>query len=404
MNGKTGFVLGVALCAAGSLIFVVPAVIAVTSTIGTELKEGVTPVSSACGDSATVTKLISTGGTPKVSGFSTTQVTNAAAIVQAGSAEKMPPRAWVIATATAMQESQLKNLANRNPQYPAVKRISLAQPHDGVGRDHDSVGILQQRPNEGDGSWGPVKDLMNPQYAAKKFYAALRTVDGWQSMTLTRAAQRVQKSAYPNAYAKWEDEAGRLVDALSGGAAKSSAAAPTIGKCAADTTQVSMQVTSGGWVKPVNAPVGSPFGYAERGRLHAGVDLSTRRGVPIYAAAAGTVVKMECDKHEDGVDCNRDGSPSTPGCGWHLYIRHAGKIITHYCHMLRRPLVDVGDQVKAGQQIGLLGTSGHSSGPHLHFEVHVRGDQSNAGAIDPVKFMKQRGARLGYTKGAEQDA
>lgn len=397
MRTALAIALGAGVTAVAGVALVVPVVLAASSTLsGDALKDGISPVS--CGDTTTITKLVTTS-TPKVAGFTDTQVGNAAALIRAGQATKMPPRAWVIAIATALQESGLRNMANDNDDYPEVKRISTALPHDAVGHDHDSVGLIQQRPDEGDGTWGPVKDLMQPEIAGKKFYVALTDVPGWQDMTLTRAAQKVQHSAYPSAYAKWEDEAARLVDALSGGAAKTAATAATVGKCAADEPAKQV-VTSGGWINPVDAPIGSGFG-PRSGRLHAGVDLSTSRGKPIVAAAAGTVIKMECDKHEIGYNCNRDGSPSTPGCGWHLYIRHAGNVITHYCHMLRQPLVAVGDQVKAGQQVGVVGTSGHSSGPHLHFEVHLRGDSTNGGAINPVPFMKARGAPLGRKGGAD---
>lgn len=381
-------------------VLVVPMVISAGSMLGADPKKA-TGVNAAlsCGDTGTVTKLVSSR-TAKVPGFTDTQVRNAATIIGVGSDMKMPPRAWVIAVATAAQESGLHNMASSSTRYPVVARLSQSVPYERKGSDHDSVGLFQQRANEGDGGWGPTLELMKPKVAAGKFYAALRTVDGWQQMTLTRAAQKVQRSAYPNAYAKWEDEASRLVDALSGGAAKTSIDAPALGRCAAaETTQ---KVTSGGWIKPVNAPVGSPYGQRS-GRLHAGVDLSTRRGRPVVAAAAGTVVHMECDKTELGYNCNRDGSPNTPGCGWYVDIKHSGNIITRYCHMLRRPLVDTGDQVKAGQQIGVVGTSGHSSGPHLHFEVHLRGDRSSGGTINPVKFMEQRGAPLGEKKSGAAD-
>ena len=87
--------------------------------------------------------------------------------------------------------------------------------------------------------------------------------------------------------------------------------------------------------------------------------------------------------------------PSQPGCGWYVDILHAAGVVTRYCHQLRRPMVHEGQKVAAGQIIGLVGTSGHSSGPHLHFEVHEHGDRSSAGAIDPVPFMKDHGAPLG---------
>jgi murein DD-endopeptidase MepM/ murein hydrolase activator NlpD len=90
-----------------------------------------------------------------------------------------------------------------------------------------------------------------------------------------------------------------------------------------------------------------------------------------------------------------DGSSDTRGCGWYVDIWHAGGLMTRYCHMVQRPNVSAGQQVAAGQPIGLSGSSGNSSGPHLHFEVHINGDHTGAGAIDPERFMREVGAPLG---------
>jgi murein DD-endopeptidase MepM/ murein hydrolase activator NlpD len=70
-------------------------------------------------------------------------------------------------------------------------------------------------------------------------------------------------------------------------------------------------------------------------------------------------------------------------------LRHQGDIYTRYCHMLTRPAVTEGQPVTAGQVIGIVGSSGHSSGPHLHMEVHL-GDRSAGTAVDPVAFMATR--------------
>jgi murein DD-endopeptidase MepM/ murein hydrolase activator NlpD len=319
----------------------------------------------------------------KVDGFSTGQVANARAIVQAGQDMHVPPRGWVIAVATAMQESNLHNEANTG-----VPR-SMNLPHEGAGRDHDSVGLFQQRPNppDGQGSWGTVEELMTPATSARKFYAALLKVNGWATLPLTVAAQRVQRSAFPNAYAKHEAKAAALVGAVSGGADK---AAVQPGQCAAPD-----EVTAGGWVRPVPGEVVSPFG-PRGGKLHAGVDLDARKRTPIKAATAGTVIVARCDGSTAAVrPCDQDGSPSVPGCGWFVDLQHADGIITRYCHMIVRPIVAVGQEVAAGQQIGWSGTSGHSSGPHVHFEVHLHGDRSSHGAINPVPFMRDHGAPLG---------
>jgi murein DD-endopeptidase MepM/ murein hydrolase activator NlpD len=66
--------------------------------------------------------------------------------------------------------------------------------------------------------------------------------------------------------------------------------------------------------------------------------------------------------------------------------------MTMYCHMVKQPKVRVGQMVAAGEEIGLVGTSGHSSGPHLHFEVY---DPGEGDETDPVDFMQKRGAPLG---------
>src|SRR5262249_26465151 len=78
----------------------------------------------------------------------------------------------------------------------------------------------------------------------------------------------------------------------------------------------------------------------------------------------------------------------------------ADGVITRYCHMVIRPLVSAGDQVAAGQQIGWSGTSGRSSGPHLHFQVHVHGDGHASGAVDPVPWVRQPGGELGGNRWA----
>ncbi|MCW6010594.1 hypothetical protein K1W54_39505 [Micromonospora sp. CPCC 205371] len=133
------------------------------------------------------------------------QMNNAHAIVKAGLRRGVPQRGLVIAVATAMQESTLLNRASE--VLPESKRY----PHQGTGSDHDSVGLFQQRPSSG---WGPVRKLMQPDYSAGKFYAGLVQVPGWNRMPLTLAAQAVQVSAYPYAYAKHEQRAAAIVHTL----------------------------------------------------------------------------------------------------------------------------------------------------------------------------------------------
>ena len=95
--------------------------------------------------------------------------------------------------------------------------------------------------------------------------------------------------------------------------------------------------------------------------------------------------------------CNQDGGLSVKGCGWYVEVTHADNVITRYCHMWKPPMVKVGQIVNAGQQIGLVGDSGHSSGAHCHFEVHLGGDRHSSGAVDPEPFMRERGVSLGQS-------
>ncbi|GIJ40528.1 M23 family metallopeptidase [Micromonospora andamanensis] len=327
------------------------------------------------------------GEAPDVGKWSGAQVANATVIVTVGRGRQIPARGYVIALATAMQESTLRNLANSGVPE------SLALPHEGVGSDHDSVGLFQQRPG-----WGSVRDRMTPSYAATKFYEVLARVDGWERMRLTDAAQAVQRSGYPEEYQKWEGDAELLAAAVLGVAdiRDVGGGSPTA-PCGVDDLGP-VPVGPGGWVQPLHAFVGSPFG-PRGGRLHAGVDMSKTdvRGDAIRAASGGVVEQVKCDWY---TTCDRDGHTRARGCGWYVDIRHPGNIVTRYCHMIQRPEVTIGDNVSAGTVIGFVGNSGGSSGPHLHFEVHVNVpsgpfNANSSNAVDPVPFMRDRGAPLG---------
>ncbi len=126
-----------------------------------------------------------------VSGYDSEQLTNAALIVSVGAGRGIPPRGLIIAVATALQESSLRNLGDL-----------------GEGNNHDSLGLFQQRPSQG---WGTAEQIMDPVYASNKFYDKLLTIPGWEQLPVTEAAQAVQASAHPDAYAKWEPDATALV-------------------------------------------------------------------------------------------------------------------------------------------------------------------------------------------------
>jgi hypothetical protein len=120
------------------------------------------------------------------------QAANAATIAAVGARHRLPERAVEIALATAFQESGLRN-------------ITLG--------DRDSLGLFQQRPSQG---WGTAAQVSDPVYSSGKFYARLVRIPGYSRLPLTVAAQRVQRSGYPEAYSKHEGQAVRLAAALSG--------------------------------------------------------------------------------------------------------------------------------------------------------------------------------------------
>jgi hypothetical protein len=144
-----------------------------------------------------------------VAGLTATQMKNATAIVRAGQELGISQRGQIVAVATAMQESNLYNLASY------VVPESLKYKHEGTGADFDSVGLFQQRYTTG---WGTVKSIMNPSESAKKFYHALMQVPGWQGLPVTVAAQTVQGSAFPYAYAKHQGNATAVVHAVNSAA------------------------------------------------------------------------------------------------------------------------------------------------------------------------------------------
>ncbi|MBZ3903595.1 heavy metal transporter [Streptomyces scabiei] len=160
-------------------------------------------VLAAIGAYLTVQYLTGGNGTPRcvvVSGtddgksyeFTPEQAANAATISAVGTSRELPERAVTIALATALQESGLRNIAHG---------------------DRDSLGLFQQRPSQG---WGTEQQIQDPVYSAGEFYEHLVKVADYERLPLTVAAQRVQRSGYPEAYAKHEPDATLLAAALTG--------------------------------------------------------------------------------------------------------------------------------------------------------------------------------------------
>lgn len=261
-------------------------------------------------------------------GYGPQEMGNAATIVAVGKRMNVPEQGWVVAVATAMTESRLKNL-----NYG----------------DRDSIGLFQQRPSQG---WGTVAQIMNPTYSSEQFYRHLLALPNWQNMTVTVAAQTVQRSGFPDRYAKFEQAARHIVGAVQGAT------------CAT-------HALTGGWTPPTRGTCTSGFGY--RGReFHKGLDIGAPIGTPILAANAGTVIS------------------SGPASGYGLWVRiqHRDGIVTIYGHNDHN-LVREGQSVQAGQPIAAVGNRGASTGAHLHLQIEANGQ-----AVDPVEFYRQRGGQL----------
>jgi murein DD-endopeptidase MepM/ murein hydrolase activator NlpD len=129
---------------------------------------------------------------------------------------------------------------------------------------------------------------------------------------------------------------------------------------------------------PVEGPIGSGFGFrldpfTGRGALHTGLDFPAEPGVPILAAAGGVVLSAEMH----------------PAYGRTVEIDHGNGLVTRYAHA-SKIVVAAGDLIRRGQKIAEVGSSGRSTGPHLHFEVLVEGVPQ-----DPAKFLAQSSAAAG---------
>jgi cell wall-associated NlpC family hydrolase len=208
-------------------------------------------------------------GTPAGNGEALTpvQVANAQIIYEVAVQTGLPQRAAVIAIATAKQESDLINST--------------------TATDHDSLGLFQQRPSQG---WGTPAQVTDPVYAARAFYQHLVTVPGWQTLPLTQAAQDVQHSAYPSAYAQWETLATRLVATFDGQAAT-----------CAQTTAVTATTLGAAIVAYAQKWLGTPYQYGggsdtgptvgdnSRGDGALGFDCSGLTMYAVYQATHGKV-------------------------------------------------------------------------------------------------------------------
>lgn len=307
------------------------------------------------------------------------QLTHAATIITVGSnTAGVGQDGILIAIMAALTESSLRQLANTGT-YPE----SADFPNDGNGGDHDSLGLFQMRPQSG---WGTVADLMDTTYQARAFYGGpdgpnypsprgLLDIPGWQQMDKGEAAQSVEVSAFPDRYQNYEPVARTILDALTLRGGGGSGGVPGDVDIP-ETSRLVFPLPTGSYVQT------SPFGpridpINGEPRLHAGTDFAAADGTAIFALADGVVV------HAGMVD----------GYSGQITIEHTiggEKVATRYVHMWAHGIhVATGDRVVAGQHIGDVGSSGYSTGPHLHLQIHPGG--ANAPAIDAVPWLAEHG-------------
>jgi murein DD-endopeptidase MepM/ murein hydrolase activator NlpD len=176
------------------------------------------------------------------------------------------------------------------------------------------------------------------------------------------AARQDKKVSLDQLSAQEQAEAGEI-DALQ---AQSAVVAARIQAAQAQSASSTSPPSSnpGGYQWPVSGPVTSPFGW-RWGRLHEGIDIAVPSGTPVHASAAGTVI------YASWMD----------GYGNFVIVDHGGGIATAYGHNTS-VAVAVGQSVAQGEVIAYSGSTGHSTGPHVHFEVRVNGQ-----AVDPLGYL-----------------
>ncbi|MGH3382975.1 MAG: M23 family metallopeptidase [Nocardioidaceae bacterium] len=296
---------------------------------------------ASAGQSTTACSLEASGA--QVEDLDEEQVENARTLIAVGKDTGVPPRGWTIAIAVALQESGMRNLD--------------------FG-DRDSLGMMQQRPSSG---WGTPDQVQDPAYAARAFYGGpgsptknpgLLSISGWEQMPLWEASQSVQRSAFPMAYAQHESLATSLVKTLSG------------------ETSGCAELARGPWQLPVQGTyrLTSTFGprtSPTRGGadMHTGEDFAAPTGTVVLAVSSGRVSFT-------GVD---------GGYGNLVRVTHADGVESWYAHLSKID-VRVGDEVAAGMPIGAVGSTGNSTGPHLHLEIRIDSLPS-----PPLDWLRRKG-------------
>lgn len=244
---------------------------------------------------------------------------NAAIIIQVGKAEGISDYGIAIAIATSLQASGLRNLTSG---------------------ELDSVGLFKQRPSAI--VWGTLQEIMDPIHAAQAFIVYMKeNVPNYDSMAMVDVAIAIQNPANVSAYQsswQWDQIATEIVTGAS------------VEGCG----EAHLPLDPGYFVT-------DGFNEWRDGDPHKGIDLDFEgdaSGHPVYAALSGVVI-------DSGIGNGCSGNNPV------IILTDIGLQVGYY-HMYGGDiLVGVGDQVTAGQQIGVIGNCGQSNAAHLHFEVNL---------------------------------
>lgn len=301
-----------------------------------------------------------------VAGYGHDQLVNAANIISAGHDQGLNVREQTIGVMTAMGESSLVNI-----DYGDWETGGVTNPD---GSPTTSIGLFQQQ-----AGWGSAADRMDPYKSATLFFNAMRakvSEDDRKNLAPTLVAHKVQVNANPHHYTPYWVSAQAVVSALSGIKFGGNS-----GDLLCDTGNlIPGEIGKDGWARPGSGPITGNYGPREvintpsgpTRPFHYGLDLEAGscKG-PIWAARDGEVSRVV-----------GDGAG-----GWIIEIDHGGGLVTWYLHSYADGIfVKAGQKVKAGQQIAEVGSSGLSTGCHLHFEVRLNGENT-----DPLPILERAG-------------
>ncbi|MBK3534801.1 C40 family peptidase [Streptomyces sp. MBT56] len=285
MKKTTGAVVG--LFASGPLLLAVPILAIGAGTASASCSTGDAQSVDTAAVASQVKAILDGGdkGAVSVPGLDdpADQVPNAKTIQATGVAMNIPARGQVVALATALQESGLRNLTYG---------------------DRDSLGLFQQRPSQG---WGTANEILDPVHSSTKFYEGLQKVSGWQSLSVTQAAQAVQRSGFPEAYAKWEPLATALQKAIAPLLSKTGGVSPSPSPSGSAGTPAS--TTAGGCTTGGD---GTDFGTIPAGAVPAGYKIPADAPAKVQTAIRWALGQLNT-AYQWGGSCTDSHGPDPMG-------------------------------------------------------------------------------------------